>query len=717
VEIVQYKSLSDIKPVEYTFDLDGISDSNSQREFENGLSVNINPVMEDIISTNLKQYTKFYLSDLKTFKEKFPQDNSTHISTRLDTILEFDGHYLNFKSLDNDIFALSGDYVSYDRFGNSFFGNEKQMMSISLSADNKCSISYDRGDIEYNMVCNIDGCVFSADMEPTVFDYIHSVERMGIVFITMIGGEGYFVSKSSNKLVLIPLKTAGNSFLLDNELKISKRLFTENERPTNSNIIKYDDDLSVLIKKNDQQNNYLLHRTDNKISVVNLKNVINQEGTFSSTNNSVSSNTGTHISDIRRYTTINSEISRDNDNELSLNYVFGNQDYTIKPGNNIFRTPDNLYPYERININDTLFIKCGSFPYDTPSFADKIYKYDEISVTDGQHLLCTWLSGNDINSVWVDRYYYPDLISKEQALSGNPFFSQTYTDPIEYLISNNSSLSSSINKQLYFDKRSDLCFGPGETYVYERLDNTKFSSISSNPLTVCDETDNYFKDINKSGMFELSFHFKGDSSEWNLSSKRNNIEGGVFFSKMKDSIEVSFKLYDPSTRTTTSFNIRSKFRVADINFFGMSVDSLNGKGYFLLNDNVLDSFEFHKAQFVNKNILFGNLVYERSNLINLRIYPIYKSPSNMSIYSIIDGFMDIDDITISLPSGTRNSVDVIETIQNACDSASFKSNVVDIQLNGIDLQLDDLNNLIKSIEHDVRKNLSVNTEIRKIESN
>ena len=80
-----------------------------------------------------------------------------------------------------------------------------------------------------------------------------------------------------------------------------------------------------------------------------------------------------------------------------------------------------------INIKDSGIIEAGGFASSIPFFADKIFKKDaqygdtihwgdSTQLQNGQ-FLCAWLSGNNGNSVWMDRWYFPSNISKFNALT------------------------------------------------------------------------------------------------------------------------------------------------------------------------------------------------------------------------------------------------------------------------------------------------------------
>ena len=131
-----------------------------------------------------------------------------------------------------------------------------------------------------------------------------------------------------------------------------------------------------------------------------------------------------------------------------------------------------MVPFTKLNINDTKFVDSGAFSYTQPFLADRVYELDDeggVKSEDATYL-CTWLSGGvGKRGVWVDRYFYTDLASKEEALSSNDTYNVTYEELVENLIMNNSSLKTSVEKKYIFDKKSDFVFQPNKRYRYERI--------------------------------------------------------------------------------------------------------------------------------------------------------------------------------------------------------------------------------------------------------
>ena len=179
--------------------------------------------------------------------------------------------------------------------------------------------------------------------------------------------------------------------------------------------------------------------------------------------------------DYRTYTAINSGLNQEKGNEniiLSFNFVDqeyeinGGDDYTIDIPKRQEGQLSSLFPYDCININDTKFIKNGSFGSNVPFFSDKVKRLQMGSeMTDypkNATYLCTWLYRKDVDSsaVWLDRYYYPNYVSSSDAQYKIKNLIDNITDK------NHKDI---IKNNVYFDKLSDMVIEEGNTYRYQRI--------------------------------------------------------------------------------------------------------------------------------------------------------------------------------------------------------------------------------------------------------
>jgi len=457
-------------------------------------------------------------------------------------------------------------------------------------------------------------------------------------------------------------------------------------------------------------NNFLLHKkyspkTANTDALI-LKNQLLVDDVFSSANNLLSGGDyELYVNNLREYTSIFDDVKEETSVDLELNYVFYNQSYKIKPGRTEFESPSSMYPFAKLNINDSKFIPAGSFSYITPEFADRVYHISEEpqNAKDGQYLLCTWLSGSPLSNekVWIDRYYYPDLIEKEIAIALNPYQYPTYDNFIENLIRTNSSLRTEVEKQKIFDKISDFVFEPSQTYMYERVSNSLFTPQVST-INFCNSVSqtypkNYFRELNTAGKFTFAIFFKGDTNNWTLSSDRNAIDSGLNIQKTDNTLKINYRLFDPSTQTyLPDFYVETEFQLYKDNFICISVDSITGTGYICVNNSIVLSFTIDPYQFTIKRLLYGDffLVFDNKkyNVLDYDgvvfdpiITPEYTPPDLSFTIPLISGKIGVDDLYVTLPCGMRNGSDNIMYLQQLCNSSAFKSNNINIIVKNLNI--------------------------------
>lgn len=592
---------------------------------------------------------------------------------------------------------------------------------------------------------------FDADMiQPQDFKYLFSEDLHNFQFFKEIEAGTYFITKFKNRLrMYLVTDNNASTYVSRTPFTIQRNIYTYPNISLNNSFITYDNDNTLNFDKSrfDLTNNFLLHKkftnSRSEIDIIILKNQLLQNDIFSASNNTLSSSQNSiSINGFREYSTISQTIQEENSEDLSLNYVFYNKSYLIKPGYNYFTSPSSLTPFTNLNINDSKFIESGAFSFDTPQYADKVYHLsnDTKNYDNGQYLLCTWLSGSPIgvNKVWVDRYYYPDRIEKSDAFSSKPSYETTYDDYIENLISSDSNISSSVDKYKFFDKVSDLSFKPSQKYLYERVGDFSPESLSST-ANICNTyvtnyPENYFKTINSNNKFTIGFYFKGDNNNWVVKSDHNDLICGLSFTKTGYSLTINYDLYDPSDGEEGQHQIFTKttnIKKLKDNFVCVSMDNTTGLGYFLLNNEVILTFDKNKFEiyeYINKQLLYGDFfIYKGSNKISLLsysdgdIYDIvlsdkYTPPNLAFIIPILNKTSKIDDIYITLPCGMRNSVDDLENLQSVCGSSMFKSNQINIHLKNTNIINTNVIQGVKdSITSSVSEFLPINTTIHSIE--
>ena len=243
--------------------------------------------------------------------------------------------------------------------------------------------------------------------------------------------------------------------------------------------------------------------------------------------------------DFRDYNTLvtGNDQEKGNDN-ISLVYTWNDKDIKIKNGmDTTFRAPSSLYPYEKINVNDTKFVSNGALASRSPLVADKIYQLNkQTSTFNNGRYLCTWLSGgSDSPGLWVDRYYYPDLLKKYQELS-YPVFGPSFLDPVgDILIVNQNDISA----EMFFDKKSDVCITPNSLYKYQRICSSETGLIINTTSPLASGFTEYY-DINNRIKPYFSNSINYDGSKYNKFVISDSINSSSSFT-------ISFEIFlDPS---------------------------------------------------------------------------------------------------------------------------------------------------------------------------
>jgi hypothetical protein len=395
-----------------------------------------------------------------------------------------------------------------------------------------------------------------------------------------------------------------------------------------------------------------------------------------------------------------------------------------------------MYPFEQLNINDTKFIDNGSFAHVSPEYADKIYHIsDDITLNaNSQHLLCTWLSGSQWsdNKVWVDRYYYPDLIDKASALFEIPELLSTYDSYIETLIYKNSNIYDSCKFQKFFDKKSDLIFKPNQQYLYSRINQTNSEILSTFYENSVVDIINYFKNINESGEMSLGFTFFCDESNWVIESDRNDINSGLRLTKNGYVLKIEYDIYDSTSfsydKTEYSWSRHSKtinLIPLKTNFLYIGIDSKTKSSYFFVNNLTVYTFKLPTYQLYIKQLLYGDFYLllddmklklddNQDTISNIVILDKYIPPEIINIYNNVFNISKSDDIYITLPCGMTNNSDKIELLNSICNGSIFKSNFIDINIKNLNISntniLNGISNSINStLEYWIPANTTLNT--------
>lgn len=318
------------------------------------------------------------------------------------------------------------------------------------------------------------------------FQYAYDKVNNILILQQRINGTPYIVgcNKNRDRLVL-------SAATLSNFLSSTTHLIFETfEAPANpeitNDVVSYvrtynqnNIDIDTERTQYNTENNLLLHfEYNNRINKALEANFITLKNQLNLKNNQGKGNIFLNETptDYRDYTSIQAGGTQEQGfSKLHLGYESYSSEFNFPQGKSTwFHMPLNIYPFKKLNVNDSKLIELGAVAGDHPLRSDKIFKkqanYEKTSNqgnTFGEQTgkwLCTWLSGgNNINSrpIWVDRYYNPNIVTPYVALTASPQ-SIIYTNTEECM-----NLSQGI-----VDIESGLTFDPGCLYVYSRFGKT-----------------------------------------------------------------------------------------------------------------------------------------------------------------------------------------------------------------------------------------------------
>jgi hypothetical protein len=333
------------------------------------------------------------------------------------------------------------------------------------------------------------------------------------------------------------------------------------------------------------------------------------------------------------------------DYAITLSYEFYNADYRFKSDEYTpFISPESMYPYKQINVNDLKLKYIGSIAGENPYMADKIFQKRDSNFTAGQYL-CSWLHKDKYGgSTWLDRYYYPEKVSYSNALKTS--FNYTYIDPLDDLIRSKLLSSeyydvpfvyntleeeaantpqtdqSALYGIAFFDKRSDLVLKPNTEYIYHRIGNKYVSTI----------IDNLKEYIVKDGLDLVN------SINSPVYVQETDIDKKEYILDNKSHAKISkYENINISHQFTASFWLKSDNW--ENNFGHQIIGNLNNKGFALIKDPKITPFIMIQN---NKSIYIYNTNFdlvdigslENENIKGSKIKDIYRTDHLDSFYAI-----------------------------------------------------------------------------------
>lgn len=534
--------------------------------YEQGFSLNYVDGLSGVNDTSVNNYSFLYLTDLKRDDEIFSFNEIVDTQDDYITYIKYRDPQQDYFLYFDDINQHSGSNYSFSfKISSDFLDVSRTYFEIETIDENLCRIKRKESDNTYYLVYDKNSpystkfyftTAFSTNPNITksdIFGYV--LDKQGFaVFLKRFGSDTYILAVNPTTIAFeLQEYTSSTNYLLPQTLfgvKLIDNLFTTKTNTSwasynigNLNGINVNNTRSIFNLKN----NNILHFEYNNISNINEVEVndIKLKNQFTNKNISKRGNANIETSDnlpapfFREYTNLitgnNEEIGYD---DIGCGYVFYNQDYKVEPGNTIFRSPSSIFPYTQLNINDTSFVKDGALPGLSPTLSDKIFKNKETDDSLEGNYLTTWLSGGSFGyGQWLDRYYFPNIISRQSALSGLSAFAPTFTNPPSETAYSESSL---IQPQPYYDVISNFTVLPNEEYTYVRPTNSEISSYVGSYNGIVQYDFNSYKnttgstitvsayeldfsgdkvvsipvsEVNKSGTFSVFFEVEGNWKE------------------------------------------------------------------------------------------------------------------------------------------------------------------------------------------------------------
>ena len=529
--------------------------------YDDGLSLIEINALSGVNSSSINNYTSQYLTvgkSCETFLRPFKQESPLHNIT---TTLIFNSYVsmsaARYMSISTTISAISatGEYsasvytkaLSSDAFDNSInfeleFINNK-LLRVKHNVDSKnLYLNYGQQTDSltfYSYISSTDPRDIDSERND-VFRYQLDTTGYLTLYKLVSGGSVRTLIFSNNALSLVPvddLTTSKNNSVI--RINYNYTLVdTKNSsswvsyKPTKLNDLTPNNSKSIYSLNSQYllHTNYNLESTDYfNLNLITLNNHRSEKGYVMTGTNLLSANKNIPDVEYREYTSLFTGNNQEGGNKnITLNYVFYNKDLVLKSGTDtFFKTPENMYPFVKLNINDSDFISNGSCGGPSPLVSDKIYvnrKYTTQS-NNGRYL-CTWLSAgsNGTPGVWLDRYY-------DDSTSSAPII----------------------------DFVSSLALEPNTSYKYERIGNDDINSIVSSSKPLLSGFNNYYSIAN------VPIAYKSDSIVYDgFKYNKYDVSAAV---NTAGQFTVSFDLYINQkndygfqilgNKTNTGFGVRS----------------------------------------------------------------------------------------------------------------------------------------------------------------
>jgi hypothetical protein len=391
-------------------------------------------------------------------------------------------YFFEIEALDNNLCRIKHNNGLYDFYLN--WNATYSSFVFYQSVDDYKDISTERGDV-FRYTLDSDGYLQLYKLNNGVLNIVTNVEGVITLQPFVVGS----LNRGASNLINI-------DYSLDDNKQFTNNSFVSYDITRASNLI-----IDSEVSSTNLDSQYMFVSNYNTISADKMPiNYLTLDTNRSEFNYIKRGSNMTDAEDgidptIREYNNIYSGVNQEKGLEkLTLNYQFYDKDVFIENGSDtVFTAPSSIYPFDKLNINDSAFANNGSFAGPTPTLADKVYvKRIDTTQYDNGRFLCTWLSGSDLNAggVWVDRYYYPDKITKLAALSATARYRTALNDSVDGI--NTGVVDSVLAKEKFFDKKSDVAIEPNVKIKYERIGNADIQAIVDASSPLVSAYDGYF---------------------------------------------------------------------------------------------------------------------------------------------------------------------------------------------------------------------------------
>jgi len=419
-----------------------------------------------------------------------------------------------------------------------------------------------------------------------IFNYTLDTDNSFIILSKNVGADYLLISplSSGNTLSAVNPETVYADISIAKIANLDEQLLYKNL----NNFVFYKNGGEVTLDDTTIQgdkNNYLSYYLPENINFD--KETFETDLRFFNTQNQISNNYNvnnvlptTSKTTQRRYTSIlNSQNTEKDFENLNLGYNFYTKEYDFAPDKYTkFTLPDSLYPFIRLNINDSSLSENGAYAGRSPYFSDKVFKIldknknkipetqrnaplllqstfklltqnggalilDEVrdDFENNGTYLCSWLSGNNYEKgVWYDRYYNPQKTSYTAAITGNRIQVFEYKSLAQRYFEENNV------EDIYFDVKSNMVFEPGTTYFYQRLGSNYIQKVING------KQDKVIKDT-----FNLTF--TGKQVENNVFNLNEDAYDEFNLFKEEKSFSITFDLELDNLSSLNSYNIFGNF--------------------------------------------------------------------------------------------------------------------------------------------------------------